>query len=168
MPASAPSALLALGVALGALSAACAARRQPSAAAPAALDSLVVERGPCFGGCPVYRVTLTRDGALTVSGGGRQDAVAPRDARALLARAVAAGVLTLPARILGDPALCPVPATDHPTVVLTAYAPGRAARVEHYTGCYASAEPLAVAPAVARLTAVEAEVDALVRGRAPG
>lgn len=127
------------------------------------LDSLIVDRGPCFGACPVYQLVLRQDGRLSVrrQGAASHDSITPAAAQRVLANAEAAGVLTLPHRIDADSSLCPLRATDHATVTLTAYLGQRMSRVAHYTGCYASAAPPRVATALERLVALEARLDTL-------
>lgn len=148
---------------------ACARSSAPAPArTPAALDSLVLARGACYGICETYEVVVRRDGTATVwrkSVASRVN-VAPDEARGLLTSGVGAGLLTLPSRIQADSALCPLQASDHSTITLTAYAGARINRVEHYTGCYADHE-LRVAARLERLVILERRVDALVSGNAP-
>jgi hypothetical protein len=127
------------------------------------LDSLLVDRGRCFGACPVYQLIVRRDGRLTVRRQNAEvrDTLAAATAQRVLASAVTAGLLTLPRRIQADSTLCPLPATDHATVTLTAYLGQRVSRIEHYTGCYTSVAPLRIAAALERLVALEAHLDAL-------
>jgi hypothetical protein len=87
----------------------------------------------------------------------------PEESRRLFASAVDAGLFTLPSRIQSDSTLCPLEASDHSTIVVTAYGNGRLNRVEHYTGCYISHD-LRVAPRLERLVILERRIDALVSG----
>ena len=138
----------------------------PARSAPVQLDSLSVERGACYGTCDIYQLMVRRNGDLTL----RKQSMEARltytsnDARRLLTSATDAGLLTLPARIRADSSLCPLEASDHSTVILTAYAPSRSSRVEHYTGCYLSHD-LRVAPALERLVIFERQLEALVAGK---
>lgn len=153
---------------------ACASSRAPEGAAAdvmlvvVPLDSLRMERGSCFGSCLTYRVSVSAEAVRRVDSSTVAAVGDARQGRRLLLAAARVDLFTLPDVILGDTTLCPVAASDHPTVVLTAFAAGRPPkRVEHYTGCFVSAPNLAFAPAVARLAALEQDVRALLSG-APG
>ncbi|HEY4306750.1 MAG TPA: hypothetical protein VGM82_19930 [Gemmatimonadaceae bacterium] len=139
----------------------------PAANSSATLDSLLVDRGACYGTCDTYQIVVRRDGPTTV----RRKSVEFRpkvsldEARRLLASATAAGVLTLPARTRGDSTLCPLEASDHSTITLTAFVGSRTNRVEHYTGCYVDHD-LRVAPRLERLILLERRIDADVSSTA--
>jgi hypothetical protein len=126
------------------------------------LDSLVLARGACYGTCEVYEFVVRRAGTATLRKKSVESRVSvmPDAARQLLAAAVDAGVLTLPSLIQSDSTLCPLEASDHSTIVLTAYGAGRVNRIEHYTGCYISHD-LRVAPRLERLVIFERRVDSL-------
>lgn len=158
---------LLLGLTLAACSVVgCAARpASPTRSGGAALDSLILDRGACYGTCDIYQIVVRRDGPTVVR---RKDAtvgenVAVSDARGVLVSAVDAGVLTLPDRIRSDSTLCPLEASDHSTITLSAFSGPRVHRVEHYTGCYADHE-LHVTPRLERLVLLERRIDALVTG----
>lgn len=127
------------------------------------LDSLSIERGACYGTCDIYQLIIRRVGAATLRRRLTETRVEYRanDARRLLASAVDAGVLSLPIRIRADSTLCPLDASDHATIIFTAYAPSGPRRLEHYTGCYSSHD-LRVAPRLERLVIFERRLDALV------
>ena len=135
----------------------------PTSAPSSSLDSLVVERGACYGICEIYEFVVRRGGSATI----RKKSVESRanvtvdEGRHLLVSAVDAGVLTLPSRIKADSSLCPLEASDHSTITLMAYAGARVNRVEHYTGCYIDHD-LRVAPRLERLVILERRIDALV------
>ena len=132
--------------------------------APARLDSLSVERGACYGKCEIYQFILHRDATVTLRKQSSESRVpiTMGQAESLLSAAVDAGVLTLPAKIRADSTLCPLDATDHATIILSAWVGKAVTRVEHYTGCYADHE-LRVVPRLQRLVALERRVDALAR-----
>jgi hypothetical protein len=146
------------------LTAACrSASRVPAGSPVTTLDSLTLERGACYGTCGIYEFIADQTGRASV----RRDSVeshvdiAREDVRGLLTTAARAGVLTLPPRIKDDSTLCPLEASDHSTVTLTAYVGTRVARVQHYTGCYASHDPRVARP-LERLVIFERLIDSLV------
>jgi hypothetical protein len=126
--------------------------RDPAAEAPGdtpptpgaqtgAVDSLVLERSPCFGFCPVYRLRVAGSGAVHFRGQRRgggdttvTDSVAPSVVARMLAGADAA-FDRLPERTMGDSVFCSRMATDHPSVAVAVFRPGGVRRVDHYTGC---------------------------------
>jgi hypothetical protein len=134
---------------------------QPSGAAA---DSLVLERTPCFGSCPAYRLSVSRSGAVAFASRNRGDdtraasQVAPTTLATLVERARGAGFFALPTRLRDDRALCPLVATDHPTVHVTIFAADTTHRVEDYHGCHADTDR-SVVPALAGLRALEDAVD---------
>ena len=93
--------------------------------------SIAMERGPCFGRCPVYRVELTDSGTVVYEGRGfvaergrKEATIAAADVQALAKEIEAAGFFELRDNY-------PPAATDHPTVVTTVTIGGRSKRVEH-------------------------------------
>ena len=102
-----------------------------TAAAPYRAVSIAMERGPCFGRCPIYRVELTDSGKVVYEGRGfvtergrREAMIAPADVQALAQEIEAAGFFELRDNY-------PPAATDNPTVVTTVTIDGRSKRVEH-------------------------------------
>ncbi len=130
--------------------------------APAAADSIALERGACFGSCPTYRVVIDARGRIAFASQGRDTTTratadgATGAVDALARRAAAAGFFELPDEIMADRALCRDRATDMPTVTVTVYRAAGAKRVVDYHGC--APEP-AAEPRVQRLRALEAAVD---------
>ena len=122
-------------IAMSVLSAACggggeAGRGDSTAGRPRAV-SIAMERGPCFGRCPVYRVEVNDSGKVVYEGRGfvtergRQEATIPAaDVQALAREIEAAGFFDLRDNY-------PPAATDNPTVVTTVTIDGRSKRVEH-------------------------------------
>jgi hypothetical protein len=133
------------------------------------LDSLSLERGACYGICEIYQFVVRRNGVATIRRKSVESTVAlqPGEAQGLLTSAADAGLSGLPPKIRGDSTLCPLEASDHSTIIVTAYAAGAARRVEHYTGCYVSHD-LRVAPPLERLVILERRIDALVAARNGG
>ncbi len=112
-----------------------------AAAAQPRAESITYETGPCFGRCPVYRVTVSADGHgwfegrnFTAVEGGRgfrltrtqYDAFASRLAPYRPSGAEDIG--------RGHP-LCPNPATDHPSATISWVRGGQADRLRFYFGC---------------------------------
>jgi hypothetical protein len=146
-------------------SSACGRLKSPPVPASPTLDSLVLDRGACYGTCETYQFVLRRTGSATVRKKSVETRVnlTPDESRRLFVSAVDAGVFTLPSRIQSDSTLCPLEASDHSTIMLTAYGAGRVNHVEHYTGCYISHD-LRVAARLERLVILERRIDALVTG----
>lgn len=142
----------------------------PDGAAPsadaAAVDSIVLERGRCFGTCPAYRVSIAADGRVAftssypVEGRTETGSTTPAAFRELVQAAAAAGFDALPERIATDRALCPSSPTDFPSATVTVFAPGRTKRVVDYLGCREGADAAASAR-LAALRAFEARVDSV-------
>jgi len=129
-------------------------------------DSLVLERTQCYGTCPAYRLSITRDGLASFRSRNPGDSLqatarVSADAFAqLVAAADRAGLRTLPAEIRADSVLCPRARTDAPTVSTTLFAGAQATRVARYTGCaqLQSEEPAA---ALVRLRDFEDRIDSV-------
>ena len=111
--------------------------------------TISLERGPCFGTCPVYKVTLDRSGAVRFEGrrfvadtGLSTGSVAPARVDSLLAELEAAGYFGLAdVYRMGEPA-CERYATDLPTVITEVRLGERVKRVEHDRGCADAPEVL--------------------------
>ena len=147
------------------LAAACCSR----ATAQGALDSVVLERTPCYGTCPAYRLTILRGGALRFQSRNRgddtiivRDSVNPLVLEVIAQRAASIGFANFPASIAADRALCSDSATDHPTIVLFG---SRSKRVEYYTGCYIVCCNHVADESLQRLAQFASEIDTLTRSR---
>jgi hypothetical protein len=148
------------------LSACTASTPQPATADAVAADSLVLERTPCFGVCPTYRLSVDRAGAVVFEGSGRSESagrqtatVPPGTLDTLVARATRIGFFQLPELVREDSTLCARRATDHPSIVLSVFRPEGATRVDYYTGCYARAEEQRRMPVLDSLGALAAAID---------
>ena len=104
-------------------------------------DSIVLERTPCVGTCPAYRLSLARSGTVHFRSLNPGDSartatdVLPRSAFERLARqAEEAGIYALPDSIIGS-YLCAGRATDYPFAVVTLFDGSRTKRVVDYLGC---------------------------------
>ena len=132
---------------LGLLLASCAPAREPASATPVARvpESITYETGPCFGTCPVYRVSVGSDGAGTFTGvrftavtGDRAFRISPADYDALVALLAPhlpdSGTATYQAR----QANCRNAPTDMPSVRVTRSIQMRSAKISgiyFYVGC---------------------------------
>lgn len=154
------NAVILLAVILGG----CSAPPPSSETRPATADSLVLERSPCFGRCPDYRLRIRSDGDVayqsrtpgdTTRGAGQ---IQPGTLAALVARARAIGFYALPADIAADSALCSARATDHPSATTTIFEAGKQFRVVHYHGCRLATDH-SIAPQLQALTAFEIVID---------
>jgi hypothetical protein len=116
------------------------------------ITEITLERTPCFGTCPVYKVTLRRDGTALYEGvayvarEGRYRGTIGAPLFDRLARmAVEKGYFGLRGRYA-------VPVTDHPSVITSVLRGGTRKSVDHY----ANAGPAA-------LKALETAIDAAAR-----
>ena len=123
--------------------------------------AVTLERRPCHGTCPVYRVSVRElsDGRAAVRWDGgrnvaRVGAASDTVSRAALGRIAAAveraDYFSLPARYAYQEPTCPSYATDAPMAVTTVRRGARTHRVEHDYGCAGVPEAL---------TALEAAID---------
>lgn len=117
----------------------------PQAGGETAADTsfaLGLERGPCFGFCPVYALEIQGDGrgVLRATGRGRtfRDSfqVDPSRVRAAVALADSLGFFVIDTSIVANPALCGRMATDHPSSHIMVRLGKRQHDVEYYHGCY--------------------------------
>jgi hypothetical protein len=130
-------------------------------------DSLVLERTPCFGTCPAYRLRVSNTGEVLFFATDDpteivRDTVAVTTLAELTTRAREIGFFALPAEISKDSVLCHKPATDHPTVTTTFFAQSQTKTVVDYHGCFETVEH-GVLPRVQRLRAFENEIDSVLR-----
>jgi hypothetical protein len=129
-------------------------RSPPAAGAPMAIegDSISYATGPCYGTCPVYRVTIRPDGTGTFEGERFTAVTGSRDFRATpdTYRRFAAALEPYRAdgerRVeMGSPDCGPAP-TDMPSVdVDWAMASGGAGHLHFYYGCRAGNAAMAQA-----------------------
>jgi Domain of unknown function (DUF6438) len=127
--------------------------RAPDAPAPEAgsVSATVVtlERGPCFGTCPVYRVSLSSGGTVEfvgtrfVSRAGTDTArVAAGAVESLMQSLETAGFFGLADAYVPDAPACGRYHTDAPTVTISVTAPDRSKTVRHDHGCGGAPEQL--------------------------
>ena len=121
------------------------------------VESIVYETGPCFGACPVYRVTVNRDGSglfegrrFTAVAGERRFSVTPDQYRAFARQLEPLRPAGGEMRYAGD--MCGAMATDLPSAdVVWRSAGGADQHLYFYYGCdmernRAIAERLRAAP----------------------
>ncbi|HEU5041658.1 MAG TPA: DUF6438 domain-containing protein [Gemmatimonadales bacterium] len=114
------------------------------AAAAARADSVVValERGPCFGACPVYSLTITAGGQVRFVGtrytaqAGEATATIPAERVDSLLTELGEGGYFEFAEVYepGAPA-CGRSATDSPSATTRVVLDGRTKEIRHYYGC---------------------------------
>lgn len=120
-----------------------------SSAAPTDSAVLTLERTPCFGTCPVYRVTASASGTVRFEGkshvshpGSAVGQISKARLDSLLAELKAGGYFGLEeAYVVGSPA-CGNAATDLPTVTTSVTLDGLTKRIEHYRGCTGAPQTL--------------------------
>ncbi len=112
----------------------------PSAAP--AYTRVTLERKPCFGTCPVYRVSVAEDGAVVFEGVRHVDSVGSFAGRIDAQRVAALARLfdehdyfALDDKYAFGEPNCPSYGTDAPTVITSVTIGGRSKRVEHDLGC---------------------------------
>ena len=142
------------GLALGV--AACAPR---TAAAPAdqqlsdaaAGPAISLERTPCFGGCPVYTISVSPSGQVTYEGkanvrdlGTATGQVPKQRVDALLVELERAGYFGFASRYALSEPTCGRYVTDLPSVISSATLGARTKRIEHDYGCGRAPAALAV------------------------
>ncbi|MBA3317809.1 MAG: hypothetical protein H0T50_06915 [Gemmatimonadales bacterium] len=143
----------------------------PSGAANVAAPEepvVTLERAPCFGTCPVYRVAISGSGAVRFVGrqhvirqGEVADQIPPERVDSLLGELEAGGYFGFAdAYVRGSPA-CGQYATDSPTVITSATADGHSKTIRHDYGC--SAAP----PELGRLERMIDEVAGTARWTGP-
>ena len=140
-----------LGLLLAGLTAACAGSAEPTATpAPTASDQLSMTRGPCFGACPMYTVTVWGDGRVVFDGnqfvaatGEHTKTVDPAVAAALFARADSIDFFDMPQQVTpANDAACGQYHTDAPSADITIVWGSRDHTVSHYHGCLEAPEGL--------------------------
>ncbi len=121
-----------------------------SAPVPAAVaDSLTpvvsLERTPCYGTCPVYEVSIFRDGTVRFLGkqhvkqqGVATASLAPGAVDSLAAELEEGGYFGFADDYVRDAPACGRYATDSPTVTTSLAMKGRTKRIRHDYGCSAA------------------------------
>jgi hypothetical protein len=104
------------------------------------VESISFETGPCFGACPVYRVTVNSEGGGTFEGrrftavtGTRSFRATPEQFRAFAARLAPLRPASGERRLTGD--ACEMMATDQPTTDVTWRSAASEQKFYFYYGC---------------------------------
>jgi hypothetical protein len=121
-----------------------------SAATPAPNPPAVtLERAPCFGTCPVYQVSIWRNGTVRFVGrrhvayaGEVTESIPPARVDSLVAELKAGGYFDFADKYLFDEPACGQYATDSPVVVTSLSVDGRTKEIRHDYGCRAAPREL--------------------------
>jgi Domain of unknown function (DUF6438) len=140
------------------LVAACAPRKTvvvpndgPSEVTRGSDSAVTLERTPCFGGCPVYRISVSPEGLVSYEGranvrrlGAASKQIRPERVSALLAELDRAGYFSFAPRYTPAEPACGRYATDSPTAITSLRMGERTHRIEHDYGCGAAPDALVV------------------------
>jgi hypothetical protein len=117
------------------------AERSSQAGAPTK-PAVTLERTACFGGCPVYTLSVSPSGEVTYEGKahvrrlGTATAQIPRQRlEALLVELEKAGYFSFANRYTSAEPTCGRYSTDSPSAITSATFRGRTKRIEHDYGC---------------------------------
>lgn len=123
---------------------------------------IVLERGVCFGACPVYKLTISADGSVEFEGrrfvkekGIVRTTISQDQLKHLIAEFERAEYFTLQDRYVGEGDGCSEVWTDSQTVNTSITIAGKTKSVKHYHGCEGP-------PVLERLTDLENEIDEVV------
>jgi hypothetical protein len=104
--------------------------------------AVALERTPCFGGCPVYRIAVSPAGLVSYEGkanvrriGTATAQIPPQEVDSLLRELERAGYFTFADRYAASEPTCRRYSTDSPSVISSATFRGRTKRIEHDYGC---------------------------------
>ena len=121
----------------------------PSAASGPDSSVVSLQRGPCFGTCPVYRVTLSRAGVVRFTGvrhtqqtGEAAGQIPPARVDSLVAELEGAGYFDLADAYEPGTETCGPTATDLPSATTAVVLNGRRKEIRHYYGCSAAPQEL--------------------------
>jgi acetamidase/formamidase len=103
---------------------------------------ITLDRGPCFGSCPIYRVTIVSDGTVTFEGrnfvktkGTATGRIRPEDFKTLVSEFEQTKYFSLDDKYERGLPGCPMAATDMPYVRTSIKLNDRTKNVSHYHGC---------------------------------
>jgi hypothetical protein len=143
-----------MGLLLGVI--ACAPRKAGSPSSEnqsevSAGSAISLERTPCFGKCPVYRIAVSPTGTVTYEGkahvrhlGVATAQIPAEQVDALLSDLDKAGYFSFASRYTSGEPSCGRYATDSPSAITSVQLRGRTKRIEHDYGCGAAPSPLVV------------------------
>jgi hypothetical protein len=114
----------------------------PSGAAGHTDAVVTLERKPCFGGCPVYSISVSSEGVVSYQGlagvrhlGAASKRIESEQVLALVSEFERAGYFSFAPRYIAAEPACGRYATDSPTAVTSVTNGSRTHRVEHDYGC---------------------------------
>lgn len=106
------------------------------------IEEIGLQRTGCFGPCPVYKVTIKRDGSVTFDGKehvlhkrSATSKIAPSDWNLLVAALERTNFFALQDRYATKEDGCPSIWTDNPSLEITVVRDSGVKRVLHYQGC---------------------------------
>ena len=108
---------------------------------PAKADSIVLERTPCFGTCPAYRLRIAKSGEVAFRSRAARDTahsvtfIPAEDAQRLFERASLLAFDSLPDTIATNHLYCHSYVTDYPTAITTVFVGSASKQVTDYLGC---------------------------------
>lgn len=113
--------------------------------------AITLERTPCFGSCPVYRVSVSPAGSISYEGkahvrqlGAATGQIPAKRVTALLSEIERAGYFSFANRYTSAEPACGRYATDSPTAITLVRLGDRTKRIEHDYGCGAAPGALVV------------------------
>lgn len=108
-------------------------------------DSITLERGACFGTCPIYKVSLTSDGRVSFEGinytkikGKATGRIKAKDFQKLVKEFEQIKYFSLDDKYEPGESNCGAAVTDMPYVKSSIQLKGRTKSVSHYQGCLQS------------------------------
>jgi hypothetical protein len=115
------------------------------------MNAIVLERTPCFGGCPVYTLSVSASGEVSYQGrahvrrlgaaGGR---ISKQRVDSLLEELDRAGYFSFADKYLPSEPACGRYATDSPSAITTVTHRGRSKTIVHDYGCGSAPAALVV------------------------
>lgn len=142
-------------------------RPEPSKGEAATPDSIVLERGVCFGFCPAYRLRIASNGAMHFEpqnppGPAAIDSISPAAFAELARETERVNLGSYPDTIQSDKRLCAMRATDHPSAAIAVFSEGVVSkRIDDYTGCHAAPDDAESEARLQKLRAFEAFIDSV-------
>jgi hypothetical protein len=113
--------------------------------------AITLERNACFGGCPVYRISVSPTGVISFEGkahvrrlGPATGQIPPAQVKALLSELDKAGYFGFADRYTRSEPACGRYSTDSPSAITSVQLRGRTKRIEHDYGCGAAPGALIV------------------------
>lgn len=124
---------------------------------------ITLQRTPCFGTCPAYKLMIYEDGKVEYEGkdhvkrkGKAEGRITKEELEKLIAEFERIDYLNLADNYTSDSKNCPQIWTDHPTAVTSLNWKGKKKTITHYHGCRGSS-------VLEQLTALEDEIDQVVK-----